>query len=385
MIFEATGPFNAIGRIAMAEVEAALDAGWRVSVVAHRLGESLQGRVEWLKLYNPPRGFALKWLTARHFIKRAMGDPSRFDVIHGHQPQIADLCDIFECHYLTRAAIERGCRDARDGWRGRLARLQEAIVLRAEDGHYKNWNERTRLLCGSELTRITFDRLYSLPRLHELHIPPAPAWDPPSEEERVAARRALVGDWQGPVVGFLGGMSERKGYQTALRTAAQSKGSFLLLGGSHGELIQPPAELAGRYRGLGVVEDVGRFYAAIDLLLVPSVFEPFGLVCFEAASQGVPVASSDSVGALDTLEPFGITRRLNADTNLDEMVSGFVEDRDQIRERCRDCVTQYAADRFASRIVQRYESALSDKAAKTATVTVLGGTAGKSAPASSPL
>jgi glycosyltransferase involved in cell wall biosynthesis len=361
MIFEATGPFNAIGRIAMAEVEAALSAGWRVSVVAHRLAESLQGRVEWLQLYNPPRGFSVKWLTARHFIKKAMGDPERFDLIHGHQPQIADLCDIFECHYLTRAAMEQGCRDARRGWRGRIARLQEAIVLRAEDRCYRSWNQETVLLCDSELTLRTFDNLYGLPRTHDVQIYPAPPWNPPSEAERVAARKNLVGTWEGPVVGFLGGMNERKGYKTALSAAAGSAGVFLLMGGSHSEQIDPPASLAGRYRGLGLIEDVDRFYAAIDLLLVPSVFEPFGLVCFEAVSRGVPVAASESVGALDTLSPYGITQRLSKDSDLAEMTLGFIRDRDETQLQCQACVDAYSAEQFADRVLRRYQSVLTTK------------------------
>ena len=206
----------------MAEVEAALDAGWRVSVVAHRLGEALQGRVEWLKLYNPPRGFALKWLTARHFIKKAMGDPGRFDVIHGHQPQIADLCDLFECHYLTRAAFERGCRDARAGWRGVLARAQEVIVLRAEDRCFRSWNPQTQLVCDSDLTQKEFDRLYGLPPDCSVQVYPAPRWDPPSAETKSEARWRYVGDWEGLVVGFLGGMDDRKGYREALDAVAVS-------------------------------------------------------------------------------------------------------------------------------------------------------------------
>ena len=45
MIFEAIGPYNAIGRVAMDGIRAALDAGWRVTVVAKRLDESLQSKV----------------------------------------------------------------------------------------------------------------------------------------------------------------------------------------------------------------------------------------------------------------------------------------------------------------------------------------------------
>src|SRR5258708_33124426 len=73
MIFEATGPFNAIGRVAMDGIRIAQEAGYQVTVVARRLDERLQQEVEWLKMYVPPRLFYLQWVTAERFIKRALG------------------------------------------------------------------------------------------------------------------------------------------------------------------------------------------------------------------------------------------------------------------------------------------------------------------------
>ena len=54
MVFEAIGNMSAIAKIAMADVQIALDAGYRVTVVAKFLDESLRDRVEWLKLTVPP-------------------------------------------------------------------------------------------------------------------------------------------------------------------------------------------------------------------------------------------------------------------------------------------------------------------------------------------
>src|SRR5947208_1674613 len=121
MIFEATGSFNAIGKVAMTGGGVALGAGYEVTVFAKRMEERLKKHVEWIPMYVPPRGFALQWLTARHFIKRAMGK-RKWDIVHGHQPQIADLCDVFQCHFLTRVAYERKCLEMRSDWRSRAVR-----------------------------------------------------------------------------------------------------------------------------------------------------------------------------------------------------------------------------------------------------------------------
>src|SRR5690349_16630354 len=123
MIFEAIDQSSAIAKIAMSEVQIALDAGFRVSVVAKRLDESLRGKVEVLPLTVPPRVFLAKWLTARSFIQRALGSRT-FDIVHAHQPQAADLSDVFKCHFLTRVAYESNCIDTRPGLRPTFNRLQ---------------------------------------------------------------------------------------------------------------------------------------------------------------------------------------------------------------------------------------------------------------------
>ncbi len=152
MLFEAIGPYSAIAKIAMTEVLAAINAGYSVTVVAKQLDESLRGRVEWLKLYVPPRGFALQWLTARHFYKQALGN-RKFDVVHAHQPQTASLADVFECHYLTRVAYQTGTLEGRKSLRGRLIRMQQQIVLHAEDHYYRRFSRGTRMLYNSALTQ----------------------------------------------------------------------------------------------------------------------------------------------------------------------------------------------------------------------------------------
>lgn len=65
MIFEAIGPYSSIAKVAYGEVQAALNAGWRVTVVSKLLGASLHGRVEWLGLSVLPCGFLIKCITAR--------------------------------------------------------------------------------------------------------------------------------------------------------------------------------------------------------------------------------------------------------------------------------------------------------------------------------
>lgn len=52
----------------------------------------------------------------------------------------------------------------------------------------------------------------------------------------------------------------------------------------------------------GRLEDMRAFYDVLDLLLVPSVFESFGLVSTEAQARGCPVVAAAVGGLPDTLE-----------------------------------------------------------------------------------
>lgn len=60
--------------------------------------------------------------------------------------------------------------------------------------------------------------------------------------------------------------------------------------------------LTERVRFHGVLSDMPAFYREIDLLVVPSLREPFGLVSIEAAAWGCPVVAAAVDGLPETLE-----------------------------------------------------------------------------------
>jgi glycosyltransferase involved in cell wall biosynthesis len=334
MIFESVTNHSAIAKIALAGVRAALKAGWRVTVAAIEIDDEIRGSVEWIRFGGPSRGFALKWLTARHFIRWALGN-RRFDVIHAHQPQVADLADIFQCHYLTRVAQEQRCIEQGSGMSGLIRRAQHYAVLPAEDVCFRRWNPRTHMLFNSEMTRRCFGRLYGMPPSEEVLVYPFPPLRFASEEERANARATLAPDLRRPIVGYLGGIQERKGYRRLINGLVSSNGGAgpstsgldsqpsLLLGGSYADGFKAPA-LGDRFRSVGMVYDTDTFYAACDVMVVPSYFEPLGLVAFEAAARGVPVVATDGVGALRHLEDFGAGVRWDPRIPLGPLVHDVV-------------------------------------------------------------
>jgi glycosyltransferase involved in cell wall biosynthesis len=131
-----------------------------------------------------------------------------------------------------------------------------------------------------------------------------------------AALRDRVGA-SGPLLLAVGGIEPRKGSTVAFRALARLAAEadaggaprpvLAVVGGHSFQDFAPYREAAlaelpglGLQLGRDVVElgtvsdaELGRWYAAADVLVHPSLKEGFGLVTVEAMSQGLPVVASD--------------------------------------------------------------------------------------------
>jgi glycosyltransferase involved in cell wall biosynthesis len=134
--------------------------------------------------------------------------------------------------------------------------------------------------------------------------------------DRESARKALGIDADAKVVLYVGRFDPRKGIETLVRAVRESKfygdkNLKLIIGGG-----STPGNSDGRERDRieGIVKELGMgectyfpgllkqeilptYYAAADVCVVPSHYEPFGLVAVEAMASGTPVIASD-VGGL---------------------------------------------------------------------------------------
>ncbi|BAT53293.1 putative glycosyl transferase [Nostoc sp. NIES-3756] len=133
---------------------------------------------------------------------------------------------------------------------------------------------------------------------------------------RQAARAELGIDQDAKVVLYVGRFDPRKGIETIVRAVNKSQlrnsGKLkLIIGGG-----STPGNSDGRERDRieGIVQELGMadiasfpgrlsqdilpaYYAAADVCVVPSHYEPFGLVAIESMASGTPVVASD-VGGL---------------------------------------------------------------------------------------
>jgi len=111
----------------------------------------------------------------------------------------------------------------------------------------------------------------------------------------------------GFVIGFVGRLSPEKNIPCVLQCAKNlPQHSFVIVGGGpqEGPLKQMAKELKNVFF-IGERQDVEKFYAAFDVLMLSSSMEGLPLVILEAMVTGTPVVASD-VGAVSELVTDGI-------------------------------------------------------------------------------
>jgi UDP-glucose:(heptosyl)LPS alpha-1,3-glucosyltransferase len=113
---------------------------------------------------------------------------------------------------------------------------------------------------------------------------------------------------EGPVALYAGAGFARKGLDRAILGLAHCAVEATLLVAGRGD---PSAyrELARRHhvekrvRFLGHRRDMEALYAAADLFVLPTRYDPFANTCLEALAAGVPVATTPANGAAELIEP----------------------------------------------------------------------------------
>jgi glycogen(starch) synthase len=317
-----------LGRHVHALAEAMARAGHEVTVVSRHPGsadvpyDEVSGGVRIVRVPEDPSLLSftddlLAWTMAlNHALTRAglaVCDEAPPDVVHAHDWLVAHAATTLKHHLgvplvATLHATEAG---RHQGWLpGPLNRGIHSIEW------WLTYEARRVVTCSAYM-RWEVTRLFELPP-EKVDVLPngvdAARWQVAPEQVAVARRRWAAG---GPLLAYGGRLVHEKGVQDLLaampRLRRRHPGLRLVVAGtgpSAEELrSQARALRLGRsveFTGFVPDADLAALVAAADCAVIPSRYEPFGLVALEAAAAGTPVAVSD-VGGLAELVADGRT------------------------------------------------------------------------------
>ena len=166
-----------------------------------------------------------------------------------------------------------------------------------------------RVICVSGRTRDDAVGRWAVPaeRTRVISLGVDPRFAPGSRVDAAHDVRRAFGITR-PYVLFVGSIEVRKGLEILIDTAAASTAGDLdfVLAGAEGfgsERIVELANATGICRLLGYVadDDLVNLYRAAEVLVLPSLYEGFGLPAIEAMACGTPVAVAAGSGSLPEL------------------------------------------------------------------------------------
>jgi glycogen synthase len=234
-----------------------------------------------------------------------LGEAFDFDLVHGHDWLVAGACDQlarrFDAPLVTTIhATEYG---RHQGW----VKDQPQAYIHGVERWITNRSQRV-IACSAYMQEQIADIFAVAPgRITVIPNGIDPADLPQPGAAELARLRAGFAAPAERLVLLIGRLVYEKGFQLALeampRLIAEVPGTRFLVAGSgtHEEELRKQAKELGLMEHgtfLGWIgDDVLRsLYGIADLTVVPSIYEPFGLVALEAMASGCPVIVADTGG-----------------------------------------------------------------------------------------
>ena len=294
-----------------------------------------------------------------------LGDRFDFDVVHGHDWLVAvagdHLANRFRCPLVvTVHATEYG---RHQGWvdkhpQSHIHGVERWMTNRAEQV----------ITCSAYMREHVAD-IYGL---DESKVTVIPNGIDPADLEPVADLGELRARFAEPdqrLVLLVGRLVYEKGFQLALEALPgliERVGDvrFLVAGsGTHEQELKAQAEALGlgpHGTFLGWIGDdvLHSLYRIADLTVVPSIYEPFGLVALEAMASGCPCLVADTGGLREVVtEDVGLRFRSRDPESLGEMAERLLTDaalRDRLVAEASEHVLTFDWSDVAQRTAEIY-------------------------------
>ena len=378
-----------LGRHVHALATTLVGAGHEVTVVTrHTPGTLLEEYAEGVRIVSapddPPQfeardGDLLAWALAfNHTLARSALRAARtgaYDVVHAHDWLVAHAAVTVREHLdvplvATVHATESG---RHQGW------LPHPHNRTIDDVERWLAHEAVRTIVCSAYMRGEVTRQFDLPASRTdvvFNGVDSLGWH--ARPRAVAAARGRYAGPDGPLVTCAGRLVYEKGVQhllaavPALRERHPGLRVVIAGDGPYRSDLEALASPGVRFAGFLTGHHLTALMAASDCYVVPSIYEPFGMVALEAAAAGTPVAVADTGGLAEIVE-HGVTGVKFAPDDppaLAATVSSVLDDLDYARglaRRARRRVREdFAWPAIAARTADVYDRARAQDAGRVA-------------------
>ncbi len=257
------------------------------------------------------------------FAVRATNALSRgaFDITHGHGTVVG--CDILTAHSCHREGMHRARQYRRNTvGRGRNFGVADKVRLFIERQNCEKRNFR-RVIAVSSLVKRELTNWYGLRDRDVVVIPNGVntgEFNLQRREQYRPTMRAVTGVHDDEVVIlFAGNEFGRKGLDVTVRALSALRKYRVHLFVCGDDRPDPYLSLAqqigvgSQVRFFGHCDQMVKYYAAADILVLPTLHEAFGMVITEAMACGLPVVVSREAGAAEDIIRDGHNGLLLAD------------------------------------------------------------------------
>ncbi len=161
------------------------------------------------------------------------------------------------------------------------------------------------------------------------------------------------------VFGFVGRLTKDKGVNEILEAFRNlsDKSKLLVVGVKEGtETLEPElwqyAEESDRVTILDFKKDIERYYSAMDVVLLPSYREGFGMVIAEAAAVGTPAIVSNIPGPVDVIDEgkTALTVEVRNSRDLQDKMEYILDNPDKLKNMSASC-SEFIKEKFDSRVL----------------------------------
>jgi len=280
--------------------------GHRVRLIARTCELPPGSGVEFHRVRGPGRPFLLAYpwflLAGTLAVRRR-----RRGVVQATGAIVLNRVDVVAVHYCHRVGVPT---PSRSSWvyrlharlAGALKRAGESLCLRAA--------RAAAIVCVSD--GVAEEMRAHYPWLGERVLTirngiDTDAFAPAAHRAQAAALRSSLALGEHELVAaFVAGEWGRKGLAPLLRALALADGWALVVAGGGDErayrALADSLGVAARVRWLGVTDQVQLVYALADAFVLPTSYETFSLVTFEAAASGLPVLVTPVNGVRELIE-----------------------------------------------------------------------------------